>query len=440
MRRRSCIGLLIALPLGVSSARAQDLLATSNAGDLSGMELAEASKLLAGGQLVAARQLVDRLADAGEGGTERDFLDGMISYSGRDYRRAEDMFRRILDHDPRLLRVRLELARTLFMEKKDEDADYHFRLAAGEDPSVPVMRNITRFREAIRARRSWRFNIDMGFAPDSNINSATDKQSVDIYGLPFQLDPSGRAQSGTGRFVGGDASIRLNRFGKLPIYLGGYGRWLRYSDHHFDDAYAGAQAGPEFEVAGGRLRTTATGLMRWYGQRPLLASFGVQLDFDRLVGDKWTISGTLLARHNNYARRRDLDGWDGEARVSANRPIGASTLGFAYATIERSAANDPGQAFWRERLGIGFLKEIGWGLRPQIGVDLARQVNDGPLAPFGKQRRDWMLESSFSIYKRDWNLEGFAPSLSLTMTRNHSTLTLYQEKRLRAEIRLTKAF
>ena len=126
------------------------------------------------------------------------------------------MFRRILDRDPRLLRVRLELARTLFMERKDEQADYHFRLAAAEHPPVQVGATSLRFREAIRARRAWRFNVDFGFAPDSNINSATDKQTVDIYGLPFQLDPSGRARSGTGHFAGGDASIRLNRFRTSP--------------------------------------------------------------------------------------------------------------------------------------------------------------------------------------------------------------------------------
>ena len=173
-------------------------------------------------------------------GTQRDFVDGMISYEGRDYRRAEAMFRRILDRDPGLLRVRLELARTLYMERKDEQADYHFGLAAGEHPPTSVLRNILRFREAIRSRRSWRFNLDFGIAPDSNINSATDKESVDIYGLPFQLDPDGRARSGTGRFVGGDASVRLNREGKVPIYLGAYGRTVRYGDPRFDDSYAGA--------------------------------------------------------------------------------------------------------------------------------------------------------------------------------------------------------
>ena len=364
----------------------------------------------------------------------------MTAYAVRDYRRAEVMFRRILDRDPRLLRVRLELARTLFMEKKDEQADYQFRLAAAEHPPAIVARNIIRFREAIRARRAWRFNFDVGFAPDSNVNSATDKQTVDIYGLPFRLNSAGRARSGTGVFVGGDASVRLSRFGKVPIYIGGYGRWTRYGDRRFEDAYAGAEAGPEFRVAGGRLRTTATGLMRWYGKRALVSSAGAHVDFEKLVGSKWTVGGTLLLRHNDYSRRTDVDGWDAEARVSLSRPIGATTLGFAYAGIQRNWANDRGQAFWRQRIGIGILKEIGWGLRPQITVDLAHQVGDEPLAPFGRKRRDWLLQGSFSIYKRDWNVAGFAPSLSLAVTRNRSTLSLYDEKRLRAEMRVTKAF
>jgi hypothetical protein len=371
---------------------------------------------------------------------EREFVTGLNSLAAHDYRGAELIFRRILDRDPRLLRVRLELARTLFMEKKDEQADYHFRLAAGEHPSAPVLRNIGRFREAIRARRSWRFNFDIGVAPDSNINSATDKESIDIYGLPFHLDPSARAQSGTGVFVGADTSVRLNRFGKIPIYLGGYGRFTRYPDHRFDDAYVGGEAGPEFRLAGGRLRTTASALMRWYGGQALVSSLGGHAYYEKLLGEKWTVGGSLFVHHNDYARRSDVDGWEVEARALANRPIGSTTLGFGYIEIERRWANDPGQAFWRESIGVGTLKEIGWGLRPRLSLDVARQVGDGPLAPFNTRRTDWLLQGSASIYKRDWNVRGFAPSLSVTVTRNLSTLPLYQQQRVRGEIRLTRAF
>ena len=382
----------------------------------------------------------DAMAGTGDTGTEREFIDGMISYAGKDYRHAEAMFHRILDRDPRLVRVRLELARTLYMEGKDEQADYHFRLAASEHPSAVVLRNILRFREAIRARRSWSFSFNFGFAPDSNINSATDKETVDIYGLPFQLDPTGRAHSGMGRFVGADASVRLNRSGRFPIYVEAFGRSIRYGDHRFDDDYAGAAVGPEFKLAGGQLRTTATALMRWYGKQPLVRSVGGRFEYERVLGKVWTVAGALVVRRNDYARRNDVDGWEAEARASANRPLGKTMLGFAYGNVQRNCAKDPGQAFWREQLGVGVIREIGWGLRPQLAINLARQVGDAPLAPFGKRRRDWLVEGSFSLYKRDWNLGGFAPSLSLTVTRNHSTLTLYDEKRLRGEVRLTKAF
>jgi outer membrane protein len=52
--------------------------------------------------------------------------------------------------------VRLELARTLVLVKKDEDAHYHFRLAIAQHPPKIVIQNIPRFREAIRAARAWR--------------------------------------------------------------------------------------------------------------------------------------------------------------------------------------------------------------------------------------------------------------------------------------------
>src|SRR6476469_6311838 len=73
---------------------------------------------------------------------ERDFVDGMTHYQTLDYRAAEAAFRRILDRDPSLLRVRLELARTLFMQKKDAEADYHFGLAAAKHPAPQVLHDI----------------------------------------------------------------------------------------------------------------------------------------------------------------------------------------------------------------------------------------------------------------------------------------------------------
>lgn len=402
--------------------------------------LAIAGELVDAGRFDEALALLDRLAADGMGGPERDFLDGMIAMARKDLPRAEAMFRKILAGDPKLVRVRLELARTLFLAKKDEQADYQFRLAIAENPPEAVVRNVARFREALRARRSWRFNVELGVAPDTNINSATNQERVEVLGLPFQLGEDSRARSGTGLFVAADASIRLMRNSQTPLYLGAYGRMLRYGDSRFNDIYVGGEAGPEVRLSGGRLRVAATGLTRWYGGKRLVTSLGARLHFDKVLAGKTSLEAALSFRHNAYAGRDDVDGWDVEASLAANRALSPSTVGFAWSSVQRSIARDPGHSGLQGRIGLGVLKEIPWGLRPQLSLEGGRQVNDAPLGLFGKVRRDWRIQASASIYKREWNVMGFAPSLRLTWTRTFSTIAIYDQKRLRAEFGIAKAF
>lgn len=399
-----------------------------------------AANLIDEGRFEEALLILDQLARDEAGGAQRDFLDGMISMARGDLSRSEAMFRKILDGDPGLVRVRLELARALFLQRKDEDADYHFRLAIAERPADGVIANVARFREAIRARRAWRINLTLGIAPDSNINSATDKERVDLFGLPFAIDPESRSRSGVGMIAGVDASMRLRRDTDLPIYVGAFGRSVRYKDDRFDDHYIGGEIGPEFRLKGGRLRVAATGLSRWYGGRHLVVNRGAKLAFDKVFGGRWGIDAALMARHNAYSRRSDVDGWEIEAAFQTNRALGASTLGMAFISGQRMIANDPGHSGWQARAGVAVLKELGWGLRPQLTVEAGRRVNDSPLAPFNRVRRDWQVRASASLYKRDWNVLGFSPSLSVTWQRDISTIALYDQRRIRTEFGVTKAF
>lgn len=441
MKQRSYGLLAIVLAGGATApAAAQEVQAVEVRNLTAADVLALAGRMVEAGRHDDALVLLSRLEADGAGGAERDFLDGMVALARKDLPRAEAMFRKILRGDPSLVRVRLELARTLFLAKKDEEADYHFRLAIAERPGDAVVSSITRYREAIRARRAWRFNVNLGIAPDSNFNSATNTDRVEILGLPFELSPDAKARSGTGVIVGADASVRLWRNADVPAYFAAYGRMVRYPDHDFDDIYLGGEAGPEFRLSGGRLRVSATGLQRWYGGKPLVTSIGGRLNFEKVVGGKLGLEASLAIRRNAYPGRDDVDGWDVEASLAANRALGRSALGFAFASVNRTMAHDPGQSSWQGRIGLGVLKEIGWGLRPQVSVEVARQVNDAPLVLFGGARRDWRFQASASLYKRDWNVAGFAPSVKVSWIRNNSSLPIYDQKRLRAEFGITKAF
>ena len=224
------------------------------------------------------------------------------------------------------------------MERKDEEADYHFGHAAAQRSPGQVMPNILRFREAIRARRSWRFNFNFGFAPDSNINAATDKETVVSPASPSSSIPPAAPVR-----VPDASSAPMLRYASTARGASNLRRRLRamaaYPATIDSTIPTPGLSGPGIRVAGGQLRVLATGLKRWYGRQPLLTSFGTRLEYEKLVGGQWTIGGALVLRRNDYARRDDVDGWDAEARASVSRPLGPATLGFGYVG---SSATGPG--------------------------------------------------------------------------------------------------
>ena len=121
---------------------------------------------------------------------------------------------------------------------------------------------------------------------------------------------------------------------------------------------------------------------------------------------------------------------DATVRIVPPTVFGAKYVELRTATAPGGPALEPGTVISGARVTVEINQTF----------DAARQMGDRPLAPFGETRRDWLLQGSVSVYKRDWNLGGFAPSLCLSVSRNFSSLSLYDEKRMRGEVRLTKAF
>ena len=143
-----------------------------------------ASRLVTARRFEEARPLIAALQQAPELAMETHFLAGFVDAETGKLDDAVREFRTVLSARPDVTRARLELARVLMIQGKDAAADHHFRLAE-EDRDLPpeIQRTISEARSIIRNRKNWNFNIDVGFAPDSNVNNATSARLVDsIYG------------------------------------------------------------------------------------------------------------------------------------------------------------------------------------------------------------------------------------------------------------------
>ena len=107
-------------------------------------------------------------------------------------------FRTMLIEEPRLLRVRLELARAFFLKGEEELARRHFEIVLAADPPEPVVANVRRFLASMQARRRWTYRLGAALAPDSNIDGTSDERTVYIFNLPFQRNMEELSTSGIG--------------------------------------------------------------------------------------------------------------------------------------------------------------------------------------------------------------------------------------------------
>ena len=72
---------------------------------------------------------------------------------------------------PGLVRVRLELARALFLKGENDLSRRHFEQVLAGNPPAPVLANVRRFLAEIRARRRWTLHTGFALAPDTNIGA-----------------------------------------------------------------------------------------------------------------------------------------------------------------------------------------------------------------------------------------------------------------------------
>lgn len=220
----------------------------------------------------------------------------------------------ILVERPDLVRVRLELARAFFLKEEDGLSRQHFDQVLAGDPPAAVVANIRRFLSIMRARRRWTAYAGAAIAPNSNINSASDAETVliPVFGqlLPFRRDASSRAQSGVGFSLwgGGEYQHPLDEE-RVRMRFGVDAARDEYGGSRFDRTFMGVHFGPRWLVSP-RTEVSVLGVAhrQWTAGSPDNDALGGRVEAWRGLTRTIGANASVSWRRRDYRRQSGLDG------------------------------------------------------------------------------------------------------------------------------------
>ena len=357
---------------------------------------------------------------------------------------AVESFHGMLIARPELVRVRLELARAFFFQRKDSLARENFERVLGGDVPPPVAANVRGFLLKIRARRRWRTYFGTAIAPDSNIGGGSEEEFIEIIGLPFRRNAEDLPTSGVGlsTWFGGEYQRPLGA--RTRLRLGGDVSRKDYAGSEFDQTNLAVHAGPRW-LAGPRTDVSVLGSVR----RSLLEQsddydeLGFRVEATRRLTRRVSGNARMSWHDRRYRTSRTLDGpirtlsiganWVAAPTVRMNASVGYSTE--RPEQVRRRSAS--------RSLRVG----AQWALPRGFSLGSSAQVRwtdyEGawpPFTPRGERREDRTRSLSASVHHRRFTLYGFSPKLTVTNEARSTNAQAHDYRRTRAEVSFVRQF
>ncbi len=446
--------LLAATALVPVAAQAEGTLAAPECGNgecrmrLTAAELlASAERLVAQRRFGEAAPMLAALEHAPQFAMQRQFLLGYSAVENGNLDEAAKQFRAALVNHPDQTRIRLELARTLMLQGKTTAADHHFRLAQGDSEIPPeLLAQIRNTRNVLRDQRDWSVNLDLGFAPDSNITNGTNAETIDAnFGnlvVPLSLSEGARRKSGLGQTASMNGTLRFDLKGETRMLVEANSQVTNYAGKSYDDLALTLAAGPEFKL-GEELRLTAqaTGSQRWYGGKRASTGGGVRLGLQYNLSDDQRIGVTIDGSRTDSGFAKAYDGWQFGGYATYERVVGKSLIAAATLFARRESLESASYSSTEFGANLGIGGELPLGLSASASAGLSRALSDAPLFLFGSTARsDWRYNARVTLGLRSLRMFGFSPSVAYSFSKTDSTLPLYKSNRHRLRFGFARYF
>ena len=352
---------------------------------------------------------------------------------------AAVLLRMILDEQPDASRVRIELARIQVMLGNYEAAGRELRAAQAAGVPAEVDRLLRFYTLALESRKTFGANLEVGFAPDTNINRATSSDTLSTIIGDFDLSENARATSGIGVFARGQAYYRQRVGSQLDMLYRLNGQARVYEDGAFNDYALSVQAGPQMKSGADEITLSALASQRWFGGEPYLTSYGVSINYRHPMDPRTRLTADLTGNVAND-RKNDLRDSDrlGLA-LGVDRAFSARSGGGLRVSVDRQMARDPGYSHASGGVQAYTFREIG-SVTLVLDASYAHLEADRRLFLYPRRRIDDRFEVGVAGTFRSLRVDRFAPTIGFSWEKNTSTVGIYDYQRLSAEVGISAAF
>ncbi len=377
----------------------------------------------------AGTQLLRLKGVPGVDQTELRFREGTKAMSRNQFDAAAKTFQRILDARPDLLRVRLELARALYLAGKDDAARRQFETALAADLPQPVAENVRYFLDRIRARRERRIDASFGYVADGNATGDKREETVTLNGLSYRLSDEARRSSGSGVDIRARGQYRYGLTAKTRLTA--WSEFLRKdaTNDRFDDTTIKVGGGTLWSLRGSEVSISPFYTYRTYGNAPYLKNHGVRLDALKKIATRWLIKGSSEWSYQRFAKTPGRNGplCQVSARAHAVVSKNASAYGEMSYERERGASALHDSRTWGAVVGASRDSVAGVGASAEFGVRRQRYFQWQPA--FGQARADRETVAKLQMINHRWKVFGTVPAIAISRIRNHSTIDSYSSAR-----------
>ncbi|MCA0979471.1 surface lipoprotein assembly modifier [Qipengyuania flava] len=352
---------------------------------------------------------------------------------------AAVLLRMILDEQPDASRVRIELARIQVMLGNYEAAGRELRAAQAAGVPAEVDRLLRFYALALESRKPFGANLEVGFAPDSNINRATSSDTLSTIIGDFDLSENAQATSGIGVFARAQAYYRQRAGSRLDILYRLNGQARVYEDGSFNDYALSVQAGPQMKSGADEITMSALASKRWFGGESYLTSYGVSINYRHPMSPRTRLTADLTGNVVND-RKNDLRDSDrlGVA-LGVDRAFSARSGGGLRVSADRQIARDPGYSHASGEVQAYTFREIG-SVTLVLDASYSHLEADRRLFLYPRRRIDDRFEVGVAGTFRSLRVDRFAPTISVEWEKNTSTVGIYSYQRTSAEVGISAAF